>query len=124
MWGGQMAFSLIESSGDFLHVQVSGVMTLNDQAALQNAAHALIDRGKKPRLLAVLDGFEGWEKNQDWGDVTFLSEHGDDIARMAIVGEERWRDDALMFVAQGLRATEIEYFKPADIERARGWVSQ
>jgi len=119
-----MAFSLIESSDDFLHVRVSGVMTLADQAALQNAARVLIDRGLKPRVLAVLAGFGGWAKGQDWGDVTFLSEHGDDIARMAIVGEERWRDDALMFVAKGLRATAIEYFKPADIEGAKLWVNQ
>ena len=32
-----MAFSLIESSDDFLYVQVSGVMTMADQAALQDS---------------------------------------------------------------------------------------
>jgi len=56
--------------------------------------------------------------------MSFLSEHGDDISRMAIVGEERWRDDALMFVAKGLRATGIEYFTPADLDRARAWLNQ
>ena len=119
-----MAFSLIESRDDFLHVRVSGVMTLADQAALQDAARILIARGLKPRVLAVLAGFGGWAKGQDWGDVTFLSEHGDDIARMAIVGEERWRDDALMFVAKGLRATRIEYFTPENLEGAKLWVNQ
>jgi hypothetical protein len=105
-------------------VQVVGVMTLDDQAALQSAARVLIARGLKPRVLAVLDGFGGWAKGQDWGDVTFLSEHGDDIARMAIVGEERWRDDALMFVAKGLRTTGIEYFTPDHLARARQWLNQ
>jgi len=119
-----MAFSLIESSDDFLHVRVSGVMTLADQAALQDAARILIARGLKPRVLAILAGFGGWAKGQDWGDVTFLSEHGDDIARMAIVGEERWRDDALMFVAKGLRATSIEYFTPENLEGAKAWLNQ
>jgi len=119
-----MAFNLIESSDDFLHVRVSGVMTLKDQAALQDAARVLIARGLRPRVLAVLAGFAGWAKGQDWGDMSFLSEHGDDISRMAIVGEERWRDDALMFVAKGLRATGIEYFTPADLDRARAWLNQ
>lgn len=117
-----MGFSLLERNDAFLHIQISGVMTLTDLAALQNEARVLITRGLKPRALIELADFGGWGKGPGWDDIVFFAEHGDDIARMAIVGEERWRDQALMFTAKGLRATEIEYFTPDDFDRARQWL--
>jgi hypothetical protein len=119
-----MAFSVVDRAGAFAHLRITGVMTLADQQALQDQARVLIDQGLRPRALLVLENFKGWEKGVDWGDMSFLTEHGDDIERMAIVGEERWRDEMLMFVAKGLRATEIEYFSPAELDRARQWVNR
>lgn len=118
-----MPFTLVEKSAAFLHVQFSGVMSFADMTAMQKGAQQLIAGGLNPRVLIELVDFGGWEKSAEWGDITFMVEHGDDIARMAIVGEERWRDQALMFVASGLRATEIEYFTPDDLDSARGWIA-
>jgi hypothetical protein len=119
-----MGFSVLERNGAVMHIRISGVMTLADLAALQDEARILIARGLKPRALIEFADFGGWAKDPGWDDMAFIAEHGDDIARMAIVGEERWRDQALMFTAKGLRATEIEYFIPDDFAHARQWVSQ
>ena len=51
------------------------------------------------RLLFVLDGFEGWEARDNWSDLTFYAKYSDCIDRIAIVGDERWRSEALMFAA-------------------------
>ncbi len=118
-----MPFTLVENSAAFLHVQISGVMSFADMTVMQKEAQKLIAGGLNPRALIELVDFGGWEKSKDWGDITFMVEHGDDIARMAIVGEEHWRDQALMFVASGLRATEIEYFTPDDLGRAKDWIA-
>ena len=76
------------------------------------------------RLLFLLDGFEGWDSQDTWSDLSFFVRHGDSIARIAIVGEERWRDLALMFAAADLRKAQVEYFGETDLVKARSWLSQ
>ena len=76
------------------------------------------------RLLFVLDGFEGWDSQDNWSDLSFFVRHGDSIARIAIVGNERWRDLALMFAAADLRKAPVEYFGETDLVTARSWLSQ
>ena len=76
------------------------------------------------RLLFVLDGFEGWDSQDNWSDLSFFVRHGDSIARIAIVGEERWRDLALMFAAADLRRAPVEYFRDIDLVEARRWLDQ
>ena len=76
------------------------------------------------RLLFLLDGFEGWDSQDNWSDLSFFVRHGDSIARIAIVGEERWRDLALMFAAADLRKAPVEYFGETDLVKARSWLSQ
>jgi hypothetical protein len=76
------------------------------------------------RLLFVLNGFEGWDSQDNWRDLSFFVRHGDAIERIAIVGEERWRDLALMFAAADLRRAPVEYFGEQDLIAARSWLTQ
>ena len=117
-----MAHQIVEISDNLIHIKLQGVMQVADQEALQAQARRLIAQGKKPRLLAILDDFQGWEKSDAWENIDFLMEHGDRVERMAIVGEERWKEEALTFVAKGLRKTEIEYFVPSALVLAEAWV--
>ena len=45
-------------------------------------------------------------------------EQGRHIEKMAIVGDEKRRDDALAFTANGFRATAIELFTPSRVGAA------
>lgn len=117
-----MAYEIIRIEGAVLYVRVSGVMKLADQEALQKAGIGLIAEGRKVRLHVTLDEFQGWEKGVDWGDVDFLMAHGNDIAKIAIVGDERWKDQILVFVGKGLRTTEIEFFPPSSAKEAEAWI--
>ena len=76
------------------------------------------------RLLVVLEAFEGWAPEAGWNDLTFYVRHGDDIVRIAIVGDERWRGHALMFAAADLRKGPVEYFVPEGLAEARAWLLQ
>jgi hypothetical protein len=78
----------------------------------------------KVRLMFVLDQFKGWEKGPDWGDMRFYDTYGHYIERIAIVGEEKWRDDALMFALADLRKAPTRYFLPAELDAARAWMTQ
>jgi hypothetical protein len=42
---------------------------------------------------------------------------------MAIVGDEKWRDDALAFTAKGFRPTAIEFFPASRLNEAHTWLS-
>lgn len=117
-----MSFKIIETDDDVICVRLSGLMRFADQQALQARARSLIDQGKEVRVLVYADDFQGWERTDDWSDVGFLMEHGDDIVRMAIVGDERWKDDVFLFVGKGLRTTEIEFFTRDRHDEAEHWV--
>ncbi|MGR9108361.1 MAG: STAS/SEC14 domain-containing protein [Gammaproteobacteria bacterium] len=117
-----MAHEIVGIDGEVLHVCIRGTMRLADRDAVQSLARDLIERGIKPRLLVTTENFAGWEKAEEWGDVGFLMDYGDDILKMAIVGEERWKEQALMFAGEGLRATKIEFFPPSALTEALLWV--
>lgn len=103
-----------------IYARISGVMTVADQRALEAAARRLIEADRKVSLLVTLEHFEGWETNEAWGDdLQFVL--GNEIARIAIVGDQRWRDQALMFVGKGFRNTQIEFFTTGSSEAAKAW---
>jgi hypothetical protein len=51
-----------------------------------------------------------------------LTAHDQDIAKIAVVGDEQWRDFAYAFLAKGFRQAQVEYFLAADLEKARAWL--
>ncbi|MBC7802496.1 MAG: STAS/SEC14 domain-containing protein [Candidatus Parcubacteria bacterium] len=106
-----------------VHARISGMMTLADQQALEAFAKKLIEAGQVVRVLVTLEAFEGWEKNEAWGDdLEFQLEYGDKIIRIAIVGDERWQQQALLFVGKGFRDTTIEFFPTAALKDAQTWI--
>jgi hypothetical protein len=104
-------------------LDVSGVLAKHDFDRCQEALVAAMDRGGPVRLLFVLSAFEGWETTPAWGDLTFYVRHGDSIQRIAIVGDERWRDEALMFASADLRRAPVEFFATPALADARSWLS-
>lgn len=117
-----MAYEIIRTDGPVVHIRIKGMMQLADHQAMQAVAKKLIAQGLKPRVLVSAVDFQGWEKGVDWGDVSFLSDYGDDIVKMAIVGDEKWKDEVFMFVAKGLRKTAVEYFPSSALTQAEAWV--
>lgn len=117
-----MAHEIMQIDDALISVRICGVMRLADMEAVQALAGGLIGQGKKPRCLILVEDFQGWDKQDDWNDIGFFVEHGDDIEKMAIVGEERWKDDIFLFVGKGLRKTEIEFFPASALKEAEAWL--
>ena len=78
--------------------------------------------GSKPRLLVILESFEGWERGADWNDLDFLISHGGKISKIAIVAEPRWEPLALAFAGAGVRRAPVKFFPPNELEQARSWL--
>ena len=83
-----------------------------------------IEDGGPLRLMVVLDQFDGWEAKGAWNDIGFYIQHGDAVGRIAIVGDERWRDLALMFAVADLRKAPVEFFRTDDAAAASTWLSK
>jgi hypothetical protein len=52
-----------------------------------------------------------------------MTEHDKNIAKIAVVGDEEWRDLVYAFLAKGFRQAQVEYFLPADLAKARAWLA-
>ena len=103
-------------------LRISGVLKRSEFGANQDALARKIDAGSKPRLLAILENFEGWERGADWNDLDFLFSHSNEIAKIAIVGEPRWEADALAFAGAGFRRAPVKFFPSGQIVEARAWI--
>lgn len=118
-----MPVEIIDASGKLLQIKVRGMLKKADYDRIIQIAKQAIAREGKVRALAIVEGFEGWERHEDWGDVSFMMEQGQNIEKMAIVGDEKWRDDAFAFTAKGFRPTAIEFFPASRLTEARVWLN-
>jgi SpoIIAA-like len=109
---------------DICVLRISGTLKWSEFAAEQSALARNIDTGAKPRLLAILEDFEGWERGADWNDLDFLISHGGEIAKFAIVAEPRWEIQALAFAGAGVRRAPVKFFPPNEVAAARTWLTE
>ena len=118
-----MPVELVDASGKLLQIKIRGLLQKADHERMIQIAKEAIAREGKIRALIIAEGFQGWERNENWGDVTFMMAEGQNIEKMAIVGDEKWRDDVLAFTAKGFRPTAIEFFPTSRMNEARTWLS-
>ncbi len=109
-----------EEAGDLVRLTVTGQMKTADQAALMYFITKAVERHGRIRLLVVLDGFEGWERDEGWSDDSLRLQDESVILKAAFAGEPRWQESMLLFVSAPFRNIPIEYF---DSEAAaRTWL--
>ena len=109
---------------DICALRVSGVLKRSEFGAEQSALGGKIDTGSNPRLLVILENFEGWERGADWNDLDFMISHGGNIIKIAIVAESRWEALALAFAGAGVRRAPVKFFTPNELEQARSWLAE
>ena len=105
-------------------LRASGVLKRSEFGAGQATLAQKIDAGVKPRVLAILENFEGWERGADWNDLEFLFSHSNEIARIAIVGEPRWEPESLAFAGAGFRRAPVKFFPSDQQAEARAWLAE
>ncbi|MCF6153989.1 MAG: STAS/SEC14 domain-containing protein [Candidatus Brocadia sp.] len=118
-----MSFEVISSSGNLISIKISGELKKAELDRMQASATEFIKREGKIRILVFLEDFLGWERGADWEDVNFQLEHDRDIEKIAVVGDEKWRNLALAFTGKPFRPVKIEYFTPSQLDQARAWIA-
>jgi SpoIIAA-like len=109
---------------DIYVLRISGTLQRSEFGAEQTALARQIDTGSKPRLLVILENFEGWERGADWDDLDFMISHGGKISRIALVAEPRWETLALAFAGAGVRRAPVKFFPPNELDQARSWLAE
>jgi hypothetical protein len=119
-----MSATFQKEAGQIWQLRISGVLKKAELDLAQATAGQEIAQAGKIKVLLMLDGFQGWEKGADWGDITFTAAYGDQIEKMAIVGDRRWETEALMFVGAGIRRTPVKFFVLGAAAQARAWLAE
>jgi hypothetical protein len=109
---------------DIFVLRISGILKRSEFGAEEEALARRIDTGSNPRLLVILENFEGWERGADWDDLDFHISHGDKISKIAIVAEPRWETPSLAFAGAGFRRAPVKLFAPNELEQARSWLAE
>ena len=119
-----MPASIESEPNDVYVLRISGMLKRSEFATQQDLIARRIVAGARPRMLVILEDFQGWERRVDWNDFDFLLAHGDEIARISIVSEPRWEAHALAFAGAGVRRAPVKLFPPDEVEAARAWVAE
>ena len=119
-----MPLSIESDSDNVTILRTNGILKRSEFAGAQTTAARDIDAGVKPRVLVILEDFLGWEKGADWNDLDYMISHGNEIAKIAIVGEVRWEAEALAFAGAGFRRAPVKFFPSGQEAQARTWLAE
>jgi hypothetical protein len=116
---------LKESYGSAFGFKVVGKITAEDLKAFEPQIEFVIaERKKRPiGILADLSQMEGANWKARWDEMRFLQKHTDHIARMAVVGADKWEEIVAMVLAgMAVLQAETRYFTTSEIVLAWEWV--
>ncbi len=118
-----MAATIIEEDGELKVLKVTGLLKKSELDILQAKVVNQVSPDTSIKLLVIVEGFQGWERGADWGDMTFITTYGDRIGKIAFVADPRWETDLLMFAGAGLRRAPVQFFPQSRLSEARAWLT-
>ncbi len=118
-----MAATLEKEGDNVIVLRVSGILKKSEFDAVINAEAEQWKPQTRVKLLVLAGAFQGWERNEDWGDLSFFLKYGDQIEKIAIVGDPKWETELLIFSAAGLRRAPVQFFRLEHVASARAWLT-
>ena len=117
-----MSITITKESENLFVVTIKGIYTYDDQKEIEKHGGGNTNLDQKVKILVLAEEFAGWGKEGDWGDLTFMYEHDAQIEKIAVVAEDKWEDQILMFLGAGRRQAAVEFFLPGENQAARDWL--
>ena len=116
---------LKESQGAAFGFKVVGRVTAEEVKAFETQIEFVIhERKERPiGILAELSQMEGADWKARWDEMRFLQKYTSHIARMAVVGADKWEEIVAMVLAgTAVLQAETRYFTSPEIVAAWQWV--
>jgi len=101
---------------------IKGFFTYDDQKQIEKHSGGKTNLDQKVKILVLAEEFSGWGKEGDWGDLTFMYENDPYIDKIAVVAEDKWKNEILMFLGAGRRQATVKSFPPGATQAARDWL--
>ena len=120
-----MGASIQQDASGVWVLRISGALSKAEMDAVQAVGIESVGPGETARLLVLVeDDFLGWLGSEEWSDMSFLEEHGDQIEKIAIVCDPKWDEKMLMFTAAGLRRAPVRCFTRSRFSEACQWLGE
>lgn len=119
-----MSASIVNTADGIITVKISGKLKRPELTAMEKTAVEIFRQQGKMRILILAEDFQGWERGGDWGDLSFMRENDQHMEKIAIVGEGKWKDLALIFTGKNYRECPVEYFLPEEVGQAQAWLTE
>ena len=119
-----MIEKLHESHGGVIGFRLTGRVTAEDVAESDEHMKLIIDaRPNRPIGIVVdLSQMEGMDWAARWDEMRFLQKYTNHIARIAVVGADKWEEiGAMLVTSAALLQGETLYFHSSEIKHAWHW---
>lgn len=118
-----MAIELKElDHGRIIELRTTGGIMAEDLTQLAPAFKRFAEQYGQLNLLLELNDFHGWAAEALTAESKFEPQHFAHIARLAIVGDNRWREEMAAFCKPFMMA-QIRFFTPEQRSAAREWLT-
>ena len=119
-----MSYTIIQKTGTHVWIKISDLFTVNDLLSLQGSLEAHLQQSSRIHILIELENFYGWSHESGWESTSFLPESDNKTSRVALVGDEKWKDEFFMFIGYPLTTVDVAYFPTTQLRDAAVWLSK
>lgn len=101
----------------------AAVLALEEKLGGQVSVHFASAKSPKLHILMDWEKLEGWEKGARSTCTWFCMGNQDMINRLAVIGDDRWRDETKR-LADIYKNAQVNFYSPIQREHAMRWLKQ
>lgn len=118
-----MSITLDTSHKHYVVVKIGDTIHRDEADAMKlNIVKHIAQHGHFRALVLIDDSFVGINEHSDWSDNDEDAVIQPHLKQLAIVGDAKWQDHALLFFLSGLLPAPIKFFPDAQLDLARAWL--
>jgi hypothetical protein len=117
-----MGVTIQQEEGNLRVVRITGLLKKSEMDAAWAAEARKWGSATRIKALVMVEGFEGFDRGGDWGDISFLVKHDYQIDKIAIVGDPKWESEMVIFAGAGFRQGQVKFFPLNQLAQARAWL--
>jgi len=118
-----MSITLDTSHTQYVVVKIGETIHRDEADAMKlNMVKHIAEYGRFSALILIDENFIGINEHSDWSDNDEDAVIQPHLQQLAIVGDPKWQDHALLFFLSGLLPSPIKFFPNHQIDLARAWL--
>ena len=112
----------IQEEGNLTVLRITGLLRKSEWDAALGAKARKWGPATRIKVLVKVENFEGFERGADWGDISFLVKHDQQVEKIAIVADPKWEVETSTFAGAGFRQGQVKFFPGNQLAQARAWL--